>query len=655
MTNPDDQNSDEVQPARYGTWASSLDAAQLAGGAIRLSEPRADGEFLGWLEGRPTAGGAVAVVSRQSDGSVTDLSPPDFNARTVVHEYGGGAWLPVNGAVIASSLDDQRLWHVGKGTPQAPTPQPLTGEPASPRSVRFADPGAVRSSPWITYIRERHVADKEPINEVVGVHTLTGSEVTLASGYDFYAAPRPSPDGSQLAYIGWDHPNMPWDATALHLVDLSWTETSIEASNDRVIGSDAAWQQPQWSPTGVLHVVGDPDGWWNIHRYDDAAFVPVAATTTEFGVPSWAFANRTYCWAVDGTLWAVSIHNGTGSLGRIVDGSFEPIDTEFTDFEGLEPWGDLIVTIAASPTTAPAVITIDSQDQIEILHAPTSVPLQTNDISVAVPIEFPTDGDRTAHAFYYPPRNPAYRGINSELPPVIVLSHGGPTGGSGQSLNLGIQYWTTRGIGVVDVNYGGSTGFGTEYRNRLRGSWGITDVADCVRAAEFLAAGGMADPDRLVIKGGSAGGYTTLCALTFHRTFAAGISRYGVADLETLARDTHKFESRYLDLLVGPWPEASDVYQARSPIHHTDRLEQPMIILQGSEDPIVPPSQAEQMVDALAAARVPHAYVLFEGESHGFRSASNISRALEVELSFLGQMLDFAPADQFEPVEIRRP
>jgi dipeptidyl aminopeptidase/acylaminoacyl peptidase len=646
MTDPTVRN--HKTPSAYGTWESPLDAHTLAGGAVRLSELRVAGSVVGWLEGRPANGGAVTVVQRQDSTDVSDLTGPEFNARTLVHEYGGGAWHPHDGGAIVSSLADQRLWLVPHGS----EPTALTVEGSRIQSIRYADPSPIGATGWFAYVRERHEGETEPTNDIVAIHTETGTVVDLASGHDFYSSPRANATGTQLAYIAWDHPNMPWDDTAVHLIDIVASNDEVAAVNDQVVAKTAAWQQPAWSPDGVLHAVGDPDGWWNIHSFDEQGHRAIGPQSSEFGVPSWGFANSTYCWSAHGTLWAVAITGGVAELGRILAGRFEALDTGYVEFDRIEPYLSGIATIGSSPVSSPAVIAVDDTGAVTVLHAPTSDALDAADVSVAEAIEFATNEGRVAHAFWYPPHNASQADDSDALPPVVVLSHGGPTGNASNALNLGIQYWTTRGIGVVDVNYGGSTGFGTEYRNRLRNTWGITDVIDCVRAAEHLAAAGLADPDRLAIKGGSAGGFTTLCALTFHDTFAVGVSRYGVADLETLARDTHKFESRYLDLLVGPWPDASETYQARSPIHHTAHLDRPMIILQGSDDPIVPPSQAEQMVEALAAAKVSHAYVLFEGESHGFRAADNIAAALEAELSFLGQILGFTPAGNIVPVEI---
>jgi dipeptidyl aminopeptidase/acylaminoacyl peptidase len=632
----------------YGSWPSPLTASMLAAGATRLSEVRARGHTIGWLEARPSEKGRVSLILAGPE-DPRELTP-GLNVRTMVHEYGGGAWHLEGQGAIVSHLADQRLWQIGADG----SSKPLTSEPSQAQALRFADPAPIQDTDWLVYIVESHQGDIVS-NEIAAVHKTTGQIRTLAAGHDFYSSPRPSPDGSQIVYICWDHPEMPWDRTELHTMDLDPGATEPIVTDDRCIARDSALQQPQWDRSGNLFVITDETGWWNVAQVDPQSphhLSIIGKSQLEFGLPSWGFANQTYTWTEDGTLWATWIEGGLGHIGSYKDGEWIPIDTGYTEFERLEASGNSIITIAASPTHPSEVVRISSDGSVEILYSPTSAALDPAMISAPEPIEFQTDGGLTAHAFFYRPTNPNATGPGDELPPVIVLSHGGPTGAARSSLDLGIQYWTTRGIGVLDVNYGGSTGFGTEYRDRLKGNWGITDTLDCIHAAEHVVSRGQADPDRLVIKGGSAGGFTTLAALTFHDLFAAGISRYGVADLETLARDTHKFEARYLDSLIGPWPEAAEIYRARSPIHHTEQLTRPMILLQGSEDPIVPPSQAEQMISALEGAGIAHSYLVFEGESHGFRAAETITRALEAELSFLAQILRFEPADDISPVAI---
>ena len=683
----------------YGAWPSPLQAADVAAGAVRRVEPRVAGGWAYWVEERPLERGRGAVVRVSLD--EPDAGPADVahtseaDIRTAVHEYGGGAWLPLvapNGShfVLGSCMSDHRirLFDVTGNI----APHPMSPAPDVPGSLRYADPAVVPSprptggdasfEPVTVWVREAHPDTAgEPTNELVTVR-LDGTVSVVASGADFYSSPRPSPDGSELAYLSWDHPNMPWDHTRLHLVELRDGEPV--PGTDRVLCDGPALTQPAWSPNGDLHIVTDVDGWWSIHRVDaktgDTEPLLAGADTSsdrrEFGVPAWVFAQATYGWDGGGTLWCTWTADGVGHLGRIHDGRLVEIPSGFTDFGRLAVTaGGSVVTVAASWTRRAAVVEIAADGTHRQLSAAESSTLEPTDVSVPEAFTFDSADGRQAHAFFFPPANSAQSGhlaefaargssvepspadadgsaSSSELPPLVVLSHGGPTGAARSSLDLPIQYWTTRGIAVVDVNYGGSTGYGTAFRNLLSGQWGIVDTQDCINAALHLAREGAVDAQRLVIKGGSAGGYTTLCALTGSEVFAAGISRYGVADLEALARDTHKFEARYLDGMIGPWPAEADLYRERSPIWRTDQLATPMIVLQGTEDRVVPQSQSEQVVEALANAGVPHAYLLFEGEGHGFRRGPNIVSALEAELSFLGQVLGFEPAGDIARVEV---
>ena len=666
----------------HGAWPSPLQAADVAAGAVRRSEPRIADDWAYWVEERPLdRGRGVVVRVRLGEPGAEPADVPrtaEADIRTAVHEYGGGAWLPFAAAdgshfVLASCMSDHRVRlfdATGEAAPRAVTPEPDT-----PRGLRYADPALVPPAdhsqhpvgdgiePVTIWVREDHNSgdgDSEPRNELVAVR-LDGTVGVVATSADFYSSPRPSPDGSVLAYLSWDHPNMPWDHTRLHIVDLDGG--MAVPGTDRVLVDGPAITQPAWSPDGVLHIVTDIDGWWAVHRVDTetGATEPVLRDAAaggehgrEFGVPAWVFAVDTYGWDGSGALWSAWNSGGVSHLGTIRDGRLEEIPSGFTDFGRLAVTASgSVVTVAASWTRRAAVVEISPDGEHRQLSASEPLVLAPEDVSVPRAFTFDSDDGRQAHAFFFPPANSAVTALPAELPPLMVLSHGGPTGSARSSLDLGIQYWTTRGIAVVDVNYGGSTGYGTAFRNLLQGQWGVVDTQDCIAAALHLAREGAVDAQRLVIKGGSAGGYTTLCALTGSDVFAAGISRYGVADLEALARDTHKFEVRYLDGLIGPWPEQADLYRERSPIWRTDQLRTPMIVLQGTEDRVVPQSQSEQVVTALADAGVPHAYLLFEGEGHGFRRGPNIVAALEAELSFLGQVLGFEPAGDIARVEVR--
>lgn len=627
----------------YGSWPSQLSSHELASGAIRRSEPRVFDNDVLWLESRPAELGRTALVKFNGTESQT-LGPTDLNIRTLVHEYGGGGWLPTEHGILVSRFEDQRIWLLHDDL------RPVTAEPSSPKSQRFSDgTTVVDSDDTIWVVEQHHLHDPQPQNFLATV-SVDGAVTKIASGADFYSSPTTSPDGRTLAYLSWDHPSMPWDHVRLHVARRSkegWVD-------HQVVLDGPALQQPRFSPEGLLHVISDATGWWNIHEVDvnTRRSRPIVDVDLEFGLPSWVFGQRTYAWSAE-NIWCTWADRGVGHIGQIVNGDLCELDTGFTEFNGLDILADgRAVTIAASWEKSAAVYALDSAGSAEQLSVSDAVPLASEDISVPQPIVVNDPHGQPTHAFHFPPTNSSCFS-SSGVPPLLVLSHGGPTAGARSSFDAGIQYWTSRGIAVVDVNYRGSTGFGTTYRNKLKGQWGIADTEDCIGAATYLAECGAVDPSRLAIKGGSAGGFTTLCALSNSDIFAAGISRYGVADLASLAQETHKFEARYLDSLVGAWPDEEHIYRERSPIHHTERLSTPMIVLQGSEDPVVPPSQADQLVNALAGAGIPHAYVLFDGESHGFRKAETIANALEAELSFLGQVLNFEPADLIARVELQ--
>ena len=610
-----------MSEAPYGSWASAVTTDLVVDGAVSIGEVRVDGEEVWWSEARPEEGGRVQLVRRTADGRTTEALPEGFSARTRVHEYGGGAWMPRDGAVIFSNFADQRLWVVTPGR----EPEPLTAEPPSPAGVRFADMAI--DGAGLVAVRETH-GDGEPRNEIVAIDG-GGAQQTIVRGPDFVASPRPGPGGA-LAWLQWDHPNMPWDAAELWVTDR------------RVAGGDGeSIFQPAWSPEGVLHAVSDRSDWWNLYRVT-GELEPVAPIEGEVGVPQWVFGQSRYAFLSDGRVVCAYAQGGTDHLAAVRDGELRRLDVPFTEIASVQAWGDRVVMIAASPTRDAAVVAVDvDTGSVEALRPARDLGLDDGWWSLPQPIEFPTGDGERAHALWYPPTNPDVEGPDGERPPLLVTIHGGPTSAARPRLDLVRQFWTSRGFGVVDVNYRGSTGFGRPYRDRLQGSWGRADVEDCVAAARWLAERGLVDGERLAIRGGSAGGYTVLCALAFHDVFTAGADFYGVADLAALATDTHKFESRYLDGLVGPWPEAEGTYRERSPIHHVDRLSAPLIVFQGLEDEVVPPSQSEMIVDALRAKGVPVRYFTFEGEQHGFRRAETIVRTLEEELAFYGEVFGF--------------
>jgi len=631
----------------YGAWRSPITARLLVADAVGLGAIRVDGRDLYWSESRPSEGGRNALVRRAADGSIDDVLPAPWSVRSRVHEYGGGSFTAAGGTVWFVNDRDQRVHALAPGDAE---PRALTAAGAR----RFADLVADLAHGRLLAVCEDHATQPEPANTLVAIPLAGGDVETLASGHDFYASPRPSPDGRQLAWLAWRHPNMPWDESELWLADLDADRRPRDAR--RVAGGvGVSVFQPEWSPDGRLHFVSDASGWWNLQRLDGDAIVPLCPMAAEFGLPQWVFGASTYAFADARRLVCTYADRGEWRLAQLdpESGRLAPIDVPFVTFSSLVAAPDRVLFVAGASAAPSALVELDlASGAHRIVRASANLELDAGYVSVAQAIEFPTAGGRTAYGFYYPPRNRDHEAPPGELPPLRVRSHGGPTAATDGSFKLAIQYWTSRGFAVLDVNYGGSTGYGRAYRERLLGQWGVVDVEDCVAGARHLAARGLAGPARLTISGGSAGGYTTLCALVFHDVFAAGASHYGIGDLAALAEDTHKFESRYTDALVAPYPEGAALYRERSPLQHADRLARPVIFFQGLDDRVVPPNQAEAMVTALRAKGLPVAYVAFAGEQHGFRKAENIVRALEAELDFFARILGFTLADPVEPVTI---
>lgn len=636
----------QPQSAPFGSWRSPVTSDLIVSGTVGLEQVQLDGADVYWLEARPMEQGRYVVVRRAPDGTMTDCTPPPFNVRTRVHEYGGASYLVQGGTIYFSNFADQRLYRHDPGS----LPRPITPDD----DLRYADGIIDMRRGRLVCIREEHAGQGQPVNCIVSLDLESGAARVLASGNDFYTGPRLSPDGTRLAWLTWNHPNMPWDGTELWVGELRDDGTLVQSQ--RVAGGlEEAVFQPEWSPDGVLHFVSDRTGWWNLYRWRDGGAEPLAPREAEFGRPLWVLGLSTYTFASSGQLLCAYTERGTWRLASIdtATGRFEPIDTPYTDIRYLRAGSGQAVFVAGSPTEPLAVVRLDLADRkLTVLRRSTSIRVDPGYLSVPETIEFPTAVGQTAHAFFYRPRNQDYTGLAGERPPLLVISHGGPTSATFATLRLEIQYWTSRGFAVLDVNYGGSTGYGRAYRERLNGRWGIVDVDDCVNGARYLVEKGDVDARRLAIRGGSAGGYTTLAALTFRDLFRAGASHYGVSDLEALAKDTHKFESRYLDRLIGPYPGRQDLYRDRSPIHFADRVACPVILFQGLEDKVVPPSQAEVMRDVLRAKGLPVAYMPFAGEQHGFRRAENIKRSLEAELYFYGRVFGFSLGDPVEPVSI---
>jgi dipeptidyl aminopeptidase/acylaminoacyl peptidase len=638
----------EPKAAPYGSWKSPITSDLIVSETIGLGEIRLDGEDIYWTEMRPSESGRYVIARRTPDGRITDVTPPLFNARTRVHEYGGGAGTVADGTIYFSNFADQRLYrHDPNSAPRALTPD---------KDLRYADGVIDRRRNRMICVREDHTsAGREAVTTLVSLDLENGGEgQALVSGHDFYSSPRLSPDGSRLAWLAWNHPNMPWDGTELWIGEIN-ADGSLGRTERVAGGVDESIFQPEWSPDGALYFVSDRTGWWNLYRRGDGRIEPLCEMEAEVGKPQWSFGASTY--AIESAARLICTYNerGTWRLASLDTTTcrLEPIEVSYTEINSLRAAPGRALFIGGSPTEPASVVQLDLDTrQIDVLRRSSNGTIDPGYLSIPQAIEFPTENGLTAHGFFYAPKNRDYTALPGERPPLLVKSHGGPTAATSTTLNLGIQYWTSRGIAVLDVNYGGSTGYGRAYRERLNGRWGIVDVDDCVNGARYLVERGLVDGNRLAIDGGSAGGYTTLCALTFRDIFKAGASYYGVSDLEALTEDTHKFESRYSDRLVGPYPQRRDLYYQRSPINFTDRLSCPVILLQGLEDKIVPPNQAELMVAALRAKGLPVAYLPFEGEQHGFRRAENIKRALDAELYFYSKIFGFELADPVEPVPI---
>ncbi len=643
----------DVTTAPFGSWPTPITSDLVVSAAVRLGELHLDGVDVVWAEGRPAEGGRTQLVRRTPDGTVTDLLPDGRDARTAVHEYGGAAWWVRQGVVWFTDWADQRLYRLAPGG----EPEPLTPAPATPRADRYADGDVCADGTTIVCVREHHAgpAAVDVHNEIVRLDAhAAGRPEVLVTGSDFVAAPRLSPDGQYLAWLRWDHPSMPWDATELMVRNLTTGEETMIAG-----GPGESVTEPRWQPDGSLWFISDRSDWWNLYRCaPDVDIEPVVRIDAEIGIPAWVFGTARYAARPDGSVVFARMRRGYDGLAlRSPEGTVTDLDLPFSAVATVRAAPDgTVVVVAGSPTDEPGVYRVDPEaGTVETLRPARELGLDRGYLSVPEHITFPSEDGRKAHALFYAPAHPDLDGPEGDLPPLLVVIHGGPTSAAVPVLSTSVQYWTSRGFAVVDVNYGGSTGYGRAYREELLGAWGIVDVADCLAAARWLAKRGRVDGTRLLIRGGSAGGYTTLAALARDDTpFAAGADHFGVADLEALATDTHKFESRYLDGLIGPYPQARDVYVERSPIHHVDRFTRPLIVLQGSEDQVVPPNQSEKIVDALRERKVPVAYLLFDGEQHGFRRAENIRRALDAELSFYAQVLGFGlPAEEgIEPVVV---
>lgn len=700
------------QTSPYGSWKSPITTDLITQKIVGLAWPSFDREHIYWTETRPTEGGRTVVVWRAPDKQITDLTPQGFNARTRVHEYGGKPYAAYGRTTFFSNWQDQRVYrqqHVVLPRTYVPATEPPppdtdpdappdyyryvrtsrtagqyfiglpidhTGEIGEPKPITHSSDFWFAEYVWdeqrkhLICVREDHSAQRRDNNGVLRGEALPDEVVNtivaldparpmsngtvLVEGNDFYSTPRLSPDGARLAWLAWDHPNLPWDGTELwvgtlnHLGSIARRELVAGGKTESIF-------QPEWSPDGVLHFVSDRTGWWNLYRWRNGRIEPLCPMEADFGLPLWNFGMRTYAFETPTRIICTYTEKGVRRLARLDTGSgkLQPIETPFTEIGSPHVHNGKLLFIGASPSEPACVVLHDlATGKHEILKRATDLKVDSGYISIPRPIEFPTEGGKTAHAYFYAPKNKDFVAPDGEKPPLIVMSHGGPTSSASTSFNLGIQYWTSRGFGVVDVNYGGSTGYGREYWQRLVGQWGVVDVDDCVNAAKYLVARGEADEKRCAIRGGSAGGYTTLCALTFRDFFRAGASHFGLAELEIFVKDTHKFESRYLESLIGPYPAKRDLYRERSPLFFADRITAPLILFQGLEDKVVPPNQHRMIFEAVRKKGIPCASFEFEGEQHGFRKAETIKRVLEAELYFYSRMFGFELAEKVEPVKI---
>ena len=615
----------------YGSWPSPISAELITRAAPSLNFIQSYGDDLYWVEGRPWEAGRNVIMRRDSNGSITDLLPAPFSHYSRVHEYGGMAYALNDDHLYFVNATDQNIYKYCLDDTSAP--QVITNN----SSRRFADLIVDRQNQRLIAVCEEHNDDQEPENYLasIALNNQTPAIEKLVSGADFYAYPRISPDQSQLCWIEWQHPNMPWDATQLWQATIS-NGNLIEKK--RVAGGDnnQAIFQPHWSPNNTLYYVSDITNWWNIYRFENGIGAPVLRMDAEFATPLWQLGMTTFDFIDANTIACIWTVSGIWHSGFIdvATGVLTTVQTPYSSMQAVACHQGSIYFVAGASVLASQIGGVNLQGQVSPIYAPATVDLDKADLAQPESISFTSGDNQQVHAFYYPPTSARYCGDDRELPLVIAMCHGGPTGATSSGLNLKIQYWTNRGFAVVDINYRGSVGFGRTYRQGLEGAWGIADVEDTQHAIAYLAGQQKIDPKRCLIRGGSAGGYTVLSALTFTDTFKAGASLYGIGDLETLAKDTHKFESRYLDSLIGPYPERRDIYLERSPIHHADGLNCPVIFLQGLEDKVVPPNQAEMMVKLLEDKGIQVGYVTFADEGHGFRKANNIIRAMEAELAF---------------------
>ena len=635
--------------SHYGSWESTITPEKITEGGLRFSEIRSSGSDLYFLEGRPEESGRYVIVKQASDGKISDVIPKEFNSRNAVHEYGGGSYAVGQKNIYFTNWDDQRIYKVN-----GENVNPITKEPPFEKSIRYSDLTLSIDEEWLFCVRETHFKKEEAKNELVAISTTENSQIVLCTGRDFYSSPRINPTNKEICWLEWDHPNMPWDGTELFIANFDLDGLSeikfIDGSKNISI------IQPEWSDSGELIYISDESGWWNLKKYSENTNSTILNEKSDHGGPSWQFGFRTY-FVKDNNIYlkGISKNKNKGLIRKIsISGQILETNEVFhTSINDLTHHENKAFYIGASPVSNSEIVSYDLMNKNEeTIKESNPVKIDIEEISIPEEISFPTTQNAIAYGYFYKPKNKNFQGESEEKPPLLVISHGGPTSATSNALNLSIQYWTNRGIAVADVNYRGSTGYGKKFRDSLKGNWGVYDTDDCIAAVDHLSEKGLVDSSRVAIKGGSAGGYTTINALTFHDRFAVGATYYGIADLSVFIDDTHKFESKYLESLIGKYPEEKEKYYERSAINFTDQLSCPMIIFQGTEDKIVPPSQAEIMAQGLRDKKIPFSLIMYEGEQHGFRQSKNIISSLESEIYFYSKVLGFKPFDKLKEVEI---
>lgn len=623
-----------------GSWPSPLSVEQTAGAQRRFLQPKVSGGVAYWLEGRPEEGGRV-VLMRESGGQRQELTPRPFSVRTRAHEYGGGAYAPAADGVYFCNDADQCIYKTGAGAPRRIT---------APGPYRFADlvPDPLRSR----LIAVAEDTSGTPYRDLlVSISLADGGVTTLREDADFFSSPALSPDGKTLAWLSWDDPQMPWDGNELWLAELG-ADGALHGAHSVAGGKQESIFQPRWSPEGVLYLVSDRTGYWNLYRYAGGDCHEVCPDSADYGYAQWVFGMSAYGFLSAEEIVALRVERGRSQAVRIHLGSGRraPLDARYSHIEHLDAAGGWVAMVAGAADTAPGIVAGPEADLTLLSGA--GFAWAEDNLSRARSISFPTSGGEQAHLWYYPPCNAGYQPRDAELPPLILRCHGGPTSMNGDALDARVQFWTSRGFAFADLNYRGSTGFGRAYRQSLAGQWGVKDVEDSAQALLHLAAAGLADPRRAAVSGSSAGGFTALAAVTFRDVFQACAVQYGISELEAAMRDTHRFEARYGDTLLGPWPEARDIYRARSPLYAADRIRAPVLFFQGSKDKVVLPDQTLRMLQALRERQVASACLLFPEEGHGFRRADTLHQVLAAELAFYARVFGFTPADAVPALDL---